>query len=199
MRKILLICLIASFSVLLLLILVVGRSFYLTLAYPDREQSLPCTMEAQICPDGSSVGRQGPKCEFAACPTEVKEIGNKTDAEWKAVLTPLQYNVLRQKGTEVPFTGELLHENRKGTFVTADCGTPVFRSETKYDSGTGWPSFYAPIEGSVKLLQDSDGSGRMEIIDSQCGSHLGHVFDDGPKPTGLRYCMNSAALKFIPD
>lgn len=98
-------------------------------------------------------------CYFAYSSTYSASSNRLTsEAQWKATLSPLQYKVLREKGTEVPYTGELLNEHRKGTFVTADCGTPVFRSETKYDSGTGWPSFYAPIEGGVKLQPDADGS-----------------------------------------
>ncbi len=123
-----------------------------------------------------------------------------TDANWKKRLTPEQYHVLREEGTERPFTSPLLNEHRKGTYVTADCGEPVFRSEQKFDSGTGWPSFWAPISPDA-LIEDTDttlGMQRTEIR-STCGGHLGHVFDDGPEPTGLRYCMNGLALKFIPD
>jgi peptide-methionine (R)-S-oxide reductase len=123
-----------------------------------------------------------------------------TDAEWKQILTPDQYYILREAGTETPFTSPLLNEHRPGTFVTADCGDPVFRSEQKFDSGTGWPSFWAPIASGALILKEDDSLGmqRTEVL-SRCGGHLGHVFDDGPPPTGLRYCMNGLALKFIPD
>lgn len=124
----------------------------------------------------------------------------QTEEEWKKVLTPEQYAVLREEGTERPFTSPLLDEHRPGTFVTADCGDPVFRSEQKFDSGTGWPSFWAPIspDAVMEVEDNSYGMKRVEIR-SRCGGHLGHVFTDGPEPTGLRYCMNGVALKFIPD
>ena len=123
-----------------------------------------------------------------------------TEEDWEKILTPEQYYILREKGTETPYSSPLDEETRPGTYVAADCNEPVFRSEQKYDSGTGWPSFWAPISPDALVLkQDTDLlSGRTEVL-SRCGGHLGHVFEDGPPPTGLRYCMNGDALKFIPD
>jgi peptide-methionine (R)-S-oxide reductase len=120
-----------------------------------------------------------------------------SDSEWKARLSPEQYGVLRQEETERPFASALLDEHRKGTFNCAGCDLPLFASETKYDSGTGWPSFFQPLTNAVGEKEDNTlFATRTEVHCRRCGGHLGHVFDDGPKPTGLRYCMNGAALKF---
>ena len=123
----------------------------------------------------------------------------RTDEEWQASLTPKQYAVLRRHDTEYPGTSPLLEEHRDGTFACAGCGQPLFTSETKYESGSGWPSFYAAVDGAVGTNEDrSLGMLRVEIHCSRCGSHLGHVFPDGPRPTGERYCTNGAALIFAP-
>jgi peptide-methionine (R)-S-oxide reductase len=123
-----------------------------------------------------------------------------TDAEWRALLTPDQYAVLRQQATERAFSSPLDHEKRAGTFACAGCGNPLFSSTTKFDSGTGWPSFWKPLPTAVNEANDSSlGMERTEIHCRRCGGHLGHVFDDGPPPTGLRYCMNGVALTFKAD
>jgi peptide-methionine (R)-S-oxide reductase len=122
----------------------------------------------------------------------------KTEAEWRKILTPEQYHVLREKGTERAFSGALWNNHETGDYACAGCGQKLFTSKTKFESGTGWPSFYQPVsKGAVVEHADrSFGMVRTEVTCSRCGGHLGHVFNDGPKPTGLRYCMNSAALKF---
>jgi peptide-methionine (R)-S-oxide reductase len=124
----------------------------------------------------------------------------KTEEEWRRVLTPEQYHVLRQHGTERPGTCALLHEKRAGTFSCAGCGQPLFIAERKFESGTGWPSFFAPIEGAIDTsIDDSFFMRRTEVHCSACGGHLGHVFPDGPPPTGQRYCINGVALSFSPS
>lgn len=140
------------------------------------------------------LGRRG-----SAAAAEEFEI-TLSEAEWRKRLSPKQFAVLREEDTEPPFSSELLHEKRKGKFTCAGCDLPLFSSETKFESGTGWPSFWAPLENAVGTRSDySLIFPRTEVHCRRCGGHLGHVFDDGPKPTGKRYCMNGLALGFVPD
>ena len=139
-------------------------------------------------------------CDVQCYSTTMATKTEKTDTEWQAELTPGQYQVLREHGTEPRGSSPLNKEKREGTFRCAGCGQQLFSSDTKYDSGTGWPSFYAPVENSVETkTDDSYGMTRTEVHCASCGGHLGHVFPDGPQPTGLRYCMNGVAMKFDPE
>ena len=144
--------------------------------------------------DAARDPHRQPQCYSTGKMTE------KTATDWQAILTPEQFQVLREHGTEHRGSSPLLQEKRAGTFRCAGCGQPLFSSETKYESGTGWPSFYRPIDGAIGTTTDrSHGMTRVEVHCAGCGGHLGHVFPDGPAPTGDRYCMNGVALKFEPE
>jgi peptide-methionine (R)-S-oxide reductase len=126
-----------------------------------------------------------------------KEPMPQSEEGWREKLTPEQYAVLRQKGTEAAFSGKLLHEKRQGSYRCAACGNSLFGSDAKFDSGTGWPSFDQALPGSIKIIEDTSyGMHRSEVVCAQCGSHLGHLFEDGPTDSGKRYCMNSVCLEF---
>jgi peptide-methionine (R)-S-oxide reductase len=145
----------------------------------------------------SAVARYGAAATGADTPPFAKVV--KTDAEWRRILTPEQYRVTRQKGTEAPYTSPLNDIHEKGTFECVSCSLPLFSSSRKFDSGTGWPSFWAPIS-KQNVREEVDTSlpeTRTEVLCNRCDAHLGHVFTDGPEPTGLRYCMNGVAMKFV--
>jgi len=162
-------------------------------AVPDQNQTAPGAGTCAAPSDPNS-----PALSEDTAMSRAHDTIHKTEAEWRDVLTPEQYYVTRQHGTEPAFTGKYWHFDGQGVYRCVCCGQELFRSDQKYDSGTGWPSFWAPIDdGRLKLVEDrSLGMDRIEVRCGRCGAHLGHLFDDGPRPTGQRYCLNSASLDF---
>jgi peptide-methionine (R)-S-oxide reductase len=172
-------------------------------APPAKAESVPQPVDrANINPQPGPAAKavQPIQHEPIMKPTKVAAAKTvKTDAEWRAKLTPEEYRILRQKGTERAFTGKYDHHFKDGTYTCKACGTALFLSETKYNSGCGWPAFFKSIDGTVDETRDASlGMARIEITCKKCNGHLGHIFDDGPNPTGLRYCVNSASMDFVP-
>ncbi len=168
-------------------------------AKPDTKSAMPTAADS----GAQAVSTSNTMPMDSLVPPQYDQAGKlikveKTKEQWKKQLTQEEFYVLREEGTERAGSGDLLKVHDKGVFICAGCGLPLFNSDTKFESGTGWPSFYQPIEGAVSVSKDdSHGMSRDQVACARCGGHLGHVFDDGPKPTGLRYCMNSVSMNFV--